>query len=75
MEVASRAAINTMMHRLRKAAMKRHPGWNFSVFGDISDVESLVRDWGAEAAGLTSSPAGCVDGVDMLMPGSNVFEL
>jgi len=32
------------MHKLKKAAMKRHPGWNFSPFGDddSSDAESLL---------------------------------
>lgn len=32
-EVASRAAMITMTHRLRKAAMKRRPGWSFSCAG------------------------------------------
>lgn len=43
MDVASRAAIKVMMQRLRKAAMKRHPGSNFCGAGDVehSDVESL----------------------------------
>jgi hypothetical protein len=43
MDVASRAAIRVMIQRLRNAAMKRHPGSNFSGFDDCdrSDVESL----------------------------------
>jgi hypothetical protein len=42
MDVASRAAIKVMIHRLRKAAMKRHPGWNFSGAGEADrfDAES-----------------------------------
>lgn len=43
MDVASRAAIKVMMQRLRKAAMKRHPGLNFCGAEDVerSEVESL----------------------------------
>ena len=43
MDVASSAAIKVMIQRLRKAAMKRHPGSNFRGTGDVesSEFESL----------------------------------
>jgi hypothetical protein len=37
-DVASSAAMSVMMQRLRNAAMKRHPGWNFSGGGGGGDV-------------------------------------
>lgn len=42
-DVASRAAMRVMTQRLMKAAMNRHPGWNFSGAGDcdVSEVVSL----------------------------------
>lgn len=58
-----------MIHKLPKAARKRHPGWNFSGSDcvDFSEVES------PESAGfwvlisrLGSSMTDCVEGVDMV---------
>jgi hypothetical protein len=34
MDVASRAAIRVITHKLMNAAIKRHPGWNFSGVGE-----------------------------------------
>jgi hypothetical protein len=41
-DVASKAAMRVMTHKLTNAAMKRHPGWNFSGTGEVdsSDFES-----------------------------------
>jgi hypothetical protein len=56
-DVASRAAMRVMMQRLRKAAMNRHPGWNFSAGGDdnASDDESWRSVfWGTSSFGSSA---------------------
>jgi hypothetical protein len=66
MDVASRAAINVMIHRLRNAAINRHPGWNFSGVedDDRSDVASL-SGCSESNVGFDSAPRGCGSGVAM----------
>jgi hypothetical protein len=59
MDVASRAAISVMIHRLRNAAMNRHPGWNFSGIeeDDRSEVASLSC-CSESKSGFDSAPRG-----------------